>query len=822
MNKKFILLKTLTIPVFVFLCFLINNIRADSKTEKINPYLQSVMASANDNEKIPIYIVFKEHLTLKDFEDISYDTPKKERRRIVVNRLQNFASGYQSNVRNYLSLQSSASVEIGEILWMVNVIALKSNVVSINDLARNFDEIEQICYDPAFPIEMLYDETQALTPFWSAVPVLKLSTDSPEPGVVLMNADDCWALGNKGNGVLVANADDGFHWRHPDLVHGVWQNLGEDANSNGMTIIFASGTGSTFDAGDINGIDDDGNGKTDDLIGWDYGTNNYNITTASHGSATLGHVVGDGTGGTQTGVSPEAKCMVMRNSGINLTNLLGSFQYAVLMGADVITSSLSYKWYFNPKPDYSLFRLTSDIELAAGVVHTNSTSNDGNSVGVPLNISAAGCCPAPWRHPDQLKIGNLSGVIGVGNVSCLNDIIVSSSPWGPTLWGNWALWGTYSYPIDPSHKDYPYSRVAPVEIPDSMGLLKPDVSAPGQNSISTYVSSGSGYGTFGGTSSATPHTAGCVALMLSNNPEMLPGDVDRVLELTAIEKGDPGKDYRYGAGRIDALLATTSPSPLAEGVNGGSNWLLGNTTPANDTAKELVGLKLKNTATPWIGSLKRMDFNLGGTAVTSDIEKFRLFWDVNKNNVVDAGDILLKEAPFTGITDLTQARFDTLKFKITDTVRHVLLTVKTKSTANSSHTINLGMTNNEHIVCYYTTLAQSTNFPFGTITGNVSNQEIPLTFSLSQNFPNPFNPTTIIEYSLPKSSLVTVKVYDALGREIAVLLNNVRDAGVHRIEFDANFHKGLSSGIYFYELEAFEPGTGSAYFTDIKKMALVK
>jgi hypothetical protein len=791
------------------------------QTEKINPYLQTIIASTNDNELIPIYIKFKQNLILQNFDDISYDTPKKERRRIVIERLQNFSSNYQYSVWNYLHVQSSSSVQEIDRIWFVNILVLKANSTVINSLALNFSEISEICYNPTYPVEMMHDEKQALPPFWNAVPQSKLSTDSPEPGVVLMNADDCWVLGNKGSGVVVANADDGFWWKHPDLVHGIWQNLGEDANSNGMTIIFGSGTSSTFDAGDINGIDDDGNGKIDDLIGWDFTTNNYNITTASHGSATMGHVVGDGTGGTQTGVAPESKGICMRNSS-GYTQQISAFQYAVLMGADVITSSLSWKWYMNPKPDYSLIRQATDMSLAAGVIHTNSTSNDGNSVGIPLNISSAGNCPAPWRHPDQLKAGNLSGVIGVGNVNCSNDVIYSNSPYGPTTWGNWVLWGTYTYTILPQHLDYPYSRVAPVEIPDSMGLLKPDVSAPGQNSISTYVSSGSGYGTFGGTSSATPHTGGCVALMLSINPEMLPRDIDRVLELTAIEKGDPGKDYRYGAGRIDALLATTSPSPLVEGVNGGSNWLLGNTTPPNDTAKELVGLKLKNTTSPWIGSLKRMNFNLGGTATTNDIEKFRLFWDMNKNNIVDAGDILLKEVPFTGITDLTQVSFDTLKFKIADTVRHVVLAVKTKSTSNSSHTINLGMTNNQHVVCYYTTLAQASNFPFGTITGIVNSQEIPLTFSLSQNYPNPFNPTTIIAYSLAKTSLVKVKVYDALGRDVGTLINNIRERGTYRIEFDVNFHKGLSSGIYFYKLEAFEPGTANMYFTNIKKMVLVK
>jgi hypothetical protein len=217
-----------------------------------------------------------------------------------------------------------------------------------------------------------------------------------------------------------------------------------------------------------------------------------------------------------------------------------------------------------------------------------------------------------------------------------------------------------------------------------------------------------------------------------------------------------------------------------------------------------------------------MDFNVEGTASKTDIEKFRLFWDVNKNNIVDNGDYLLKEILVTEAQDLFQAKFDTLKFKVTDDVRHILLAIKTKPTAVSSHTINLGMTNNQHVVCYYNVLAQSTNFPFGTVTGINKGNEMPIIFSLSQNFPNPFNPVTIITYSLAKTSHVSIKVYDAIGREIGVLINNVRETGTYRIEFDAYFYKGLSSGVYFYKMEAMEPGTNSIYFSDIKKMILIK
>lgn len=93
----------------------------------------------------------------------------------------------------------------------------------------------------------------------------------------------------------------------------------------------------------------------------------------------------------------------------------------------------------------------------------------------------------------------------------------------------------------------------------------------------------------------------------------------------------------------------------------------------------------------------------------------------------------------------------------------------------------------------------------------VSN-EIPQRFELSQNYPNPFNPTTKINFSIPKAGFVTMRVYDVLGKEVGVLVNDVKQAGSYVVDFNASY---LASGLYFYKIEA----NG---FTDIKKMMLVK
>jgi photosystem II stability/assembly factor-like uncharacterized protein len=83
-------------------------------------------------------------------------------------------------------------------------------------------------------------------------------------------------------------------------------------------------------------------------------------------------------------------------------------------------------------------------------------------------------------------------------------------------------------------------------------------------------------------------------------------------------------------------------------------------------------------------------------------------------------------------------------------------------------------------------------------TGTESRPVLPSVYRLSQNYPNPFNPSTTIKYELPKSSVVRMSVYDMLGREVSVLVNERREAGVHEVKFDAS---GLSSGVYVYRLQ---------------------
>jgi choice-of-anchor B domain-containing protein len=100
----------------------------------------------------------------------------------------------------------------------------------------------------------------------------------------------------------------------------------------------------------------------------------------------------------------------------------------------------------------------------------------------------------------------------------------------------------------------------------------------------------------------------------------------------------------------------------------------------------------------------------------------------------------------------------------------------------------------------------------GTPVGITNNQTIPSSFSLKQNYPNPFNPSTTIEFSIPKNDYVTIKVFDALGKQVGVLADEFKIAGNYSVNYDAS---NLTSGIYFYTIS-------SGSFTETKKMMLVK
>ena len=95
---------------------------------------------------------------------------------------------------------------------------------------------------------------------------------------------------------------------------------------------------------------------------------------------------------------------------------------------------------------------------------------------------------------------------------------------------------------------------------------------------------------------------------------------------------------------------------------------------------------------------------------------------------------------------------------------------------------------------------------------------VPAKFDLSQNYPNPFNPSTTIHYALPVASNVRLVVFNTLGQEVATLINRQQEAGWQSVEWNAN----ISSGIYFYRIEATNVSNSNNHFVETKKMLLMR
>lgn len=113
--------------------------------------------------------------------------------------------------------------------------------------------------------------------------------------------------------------------------------------------------------------------------------------------------------------------------------------------------------------------------------------------------------------------------------------------------------------------------------------------------------------------------------------------------------------------------------------------------------------------------------------------------------------------------------------------------------------------------------AENLEFEFNPTPVAKPKKELPATFSLSQNHPNPFNPSTLIEYALPQDAEVNLVIYNILGQKVKILVNEFQTAGFRSVEWDGTDDRGsiTATGIYFFKLKAGD-------FTETKKMVMLK
>lgn len=269
------------------------------------------------------------------------------------------------------------------------------------------------------------------------------------------NVPEVWTQGFTGEGVVVAVLDSGVDYTHPDLDSRIWQNIDEIP---------------------ANGIDDDRNGYTDDIIGWDFLNNNgFPMDFDGHGTHVAGIVAAEANEFGVTGVAPNAQIMpirVMADDLGSLNSIASGIYYAVNNGADVINMSLGFYDDYN-----DLTPLQQAVQFATenGVVVVSSTGNQDRFS--PLY-------PAGYATDWGIAVG----------ASNINNQFADFS----------------------NHAGY-----TPLDY----------VVAPGVEVYSTIPYNG--YSLADGTSMAAPHVAGIAALMLSANPNLTVGEIEQILTQTA-------------------------------------------------------------------------------------------------------------------------------------------------------------------------------------------------------------------------------------------------------------------------------------------------
>src|SRR5688572_6056931 len=410
---------------------------------------------------------------------------RQDKGRYVTDTLRATAARTQGPLLAFLSARGAQH----RAYWVANMIWVRGDLALIEALALR-DDVAHIYANPWVRFHEPVERD-----------VMTVAPDAIEWGVARVRAPEVWSAGFTGQGVVIGGQDTGYQWDHPALKgkYRGWNGTA-DHNYNWHDAIHVGGSNCGADSP-------------------------FPCDDNSHGTHTMGTMVGDDGGGNQIGVAPGAKWIGCRN--MNEGN------------GTPATYSECFQWFIAPT---DLNNQNPDPTRAPDVIN--------NSWGCP---PSEGCNPAPLQAVvENTRAAGIVVVVSAGNAgsacSTVND--------PPAIYEASFSVGSTTIGVDDPISSF--SSRGPVTV-DGSNRLKPNISAPGSGIRSSVP--GTGYSSFSGTSMAGPHVAGVVALLLSRNPSLKgqPALVEGILQATAAPKtstqtcgGVPGSQIpnnTFGYGR---------------------------------------------------------------------------------------------------------------------------------------------------------------------------------------------------------------------------------------------------------------------------------
>ncbi|MDP8207250.1 MAG: S8 family serine peptidase [Candidatus Electryonea clarkiae] len=474
--------------------------------EQLTPLVSEILNEAESEDMVPVIILMKARPNLDELKFLVKDLPRKDKSRVVWKNLKNQAEKSQEDLLKIIQdeFEKGRVIRFAQI-YHINAIAIKA----VPEVIYEVSQREDVYY--------ILDDLER-----GVIPCDLIHQDINELdeiawGVNRIGAPEVWEEGFTGEGILVGVLDTGVNYNHRDLVDHLWDG-GEDYPNHGY---------------DFNDDDNDPFDEYGEFTG--------------HGTACAGIIAGDGTAGNQTGVAPDATVMCLR---IGETHSIVWEAQDFVLEHEVDITSMAMGFRGETNEGRATWRESYEILEAAGIISVNAAGNSRGELDPPICIYSPSDVPSPWRHPDEVEEGSRSGLIKVAATSRWDHYMYFSSN-GPVTWQG-----------VPGYNDYLYGD-------DNVGMIAPDVAAPGTEGLTLNVDNNGGYvWNFDGTSMASPHVSGVIALMLSKEPNLLPVEVDSILQITALDCGLDGKDNDYGAGRVQADSAVAMVQIRSGNIHG--------------------------------------------------------------------------------------------------------------------------------------------------------------------------------------------------------------------------------------------------------------